>query len=410
MQLTKLLHVHKIMLFGILLFVVSFGDAIMSYVTPVLIEESLKDPFLVGIVISLSSLFGIFFDFYVGEKLSNKSYGFFIKWTIIIALLFPLIFLFLPRITVFFVLAMIVWSIYYELRNYSKYNFVHNFASKKEHTVAFSITNTCQWLAYAIGPLVAVYLLDKHINVPLVTATAVISMAALYYMVIAKHIKKVKTDDVFPYRHKSIKKEIKLLNILTRSIWPLLLFNFAIVLVDVSFWTTGILFAENLRVNNQLGGLFMTVYGLPALYVGFLVPVLFRHTGKKKHAYILGIATGVFVLVLGLVSNIFLILLAVLVLSTCVSTCVILLDSVFEDYVARLKDEGNDLISISSMSTNLSYTLGPIILGFIASNLNYEATFVFTGALLVVISFISLAFTPSKIRMPKRILTKILEH
>lgn len=410
MKLTKTLHMHKMLLFGALLFAVSFGDAIMSYVTPVLIEDSLKDPFLVGIVISLSSLFGIFFDFYVGERLSNKSYGFFIKWTILIALLFPLIFLFLPRITVFFVLAMIVWSIYYELRNYSKYNFVHNFVAKNEHTIAFSITNTFQWAAYALGPLAAVYLLDKHINVPLITAVAVILVSALYYTLISKHIRKPTLDELAVFRHKSVKKELKLLNVLVKSIWPLLLFNFAIVLVDVSFWTTGILFAEKLRATNQLGGLFMTAYGIPALYVGFLVPLMFKHTGKKKNAYILGIATGIFVLLLGLVTNTALILLAVLLLSTCVSSCVILLDAVFEDYVARLKDEGNDLISISSMSTNLSYTLGPIMLGFIASKVSYEATFVFTGVLLILVSIISLAFTPSKIRMPNRDLDNILNN
>ncbi len=410
MKIAKTLHMYKVLLFGVLLFAVSFGDAIMSYVTPVLIEDSLKDPFLVGIVISLSSFFGIFFDFYVGEKLSNKSYGFFIKWTITIALLFPLIFLFLPRITMFFVLAMIVWSIYYELRNYSKYNFVHNFVAKNEHTAAFSITNTFQWAAYALGPLVAVYLLDKHINIPLVTAASVILISALYYALISKHIHKGRHDKLAIFRHKSIRKELKILNILCKSIWPLLLFNFAIVLVDVSFWTTGILFAEKLRGTNQLGGLFMTAYGIPALYVGLIVPILFKHTGKKKNAYILGISTGIFVLLLGLMTNTVLILLAVLLLSTCVSACVILLDAVFEDYVARLKDEGNDLISISSMSTNLSYTLGPIILGFIASKVSYEATFIFTGVLLILTSFISLAFTPRKIRMPNRDIDNILNN
>jgi MFS family permease len=410
MKTTKTLHMHKILLFGALLFAVSFGDAIMSYVTPVLIEDSLKDPFLVGIVISLSSLFGIFFDFYVGDKLSNKNYNFFIKWTIIIAFLFPLIFLFLPRITVFFVLAMIVWSIYYELRNYSKYNFVHNFVAKNEHTLAFSLTNTFQWVAYALGPLTAVYLLDKHVNSPLITAASVILVAALYYALISKHIRKHNLDIPVVFRHKSIKKELKLLNVLIKSTWPLLLFNFAVVLVDVSFWTTGILFAETLRSNDALGGFFMTVYGIPALYVGFLVPLMFKHTGKKKNAYLLGITAGIFVLLLGLVTSTVIILLAVLLLSTCVSACVILLDAVFEDYVARLKDEGNDLISISSMSTNLSYTIGPIILGFIAGRFNYESTFVFTGTLLVIVSIISLAFTPPKIRMPNRDLDNILNN
>lgn len=408
MRTHHLLHLHKVVLFGVLLFFVSFGDALMSYVTPVLFEESLKDPFLVGLVISVSSLFGMFFDFYIGERLSNKKYTFFIKWTIIIALLFPIILLFLPRVIFIFILAMFVWSIYYELRNYSKYNFVHNFVSKKEHTTAFSITNTFQWMAYAIGPLCAVYLLDKHLNIPLIATIVIITMAGVYYTLIYKIINKTGMEEVLTYRHKSIRKELKLLKILTKAIWPLLVFNFSIILVDVSFWTTGILFAEKLRETNQLGGLFITVYGIPALYVGFLVPILFKHTGKKKHAFLLGILVGLFLLLLGILNNIYFILIAVLLLSTFGSMCVILLDSVFEDYVARLKEEGNDLISISSISTNLSFTLGPIIFGFIASRLNYEATFVFTGLLLISVSLIALAVTPTKIKMPIKDLNKVL--
>ena len=404
----KLSHFQKILLFGVLLFLISFGDAIMSYITPVLIEDSLKDPFLVGIVISLSSLFGIFFDFYVGENLSSKSYKFFIKWTILIAILFPLIFLTLPRILIFFVLAMIVWSIYYELRNYSKYNFVHNFVSKSEHTAAFSITNTFQWLAYAIGPLAAVYLIDMHMNIPLITAIGVILFAAIYYVLISRKIRKERSD-LESSKHKSIKKELKLLTLLIKKVWPLLIFNFAIVLVDVSFWTTGILYAEELRQTSMLGGLFMTVYGIPALYVGIAMPLLFKHTGKKKNSYLLGILTGTFVLTLGLFTDIILILLAVLLLSTFVSAVVILLDAVFEDYVSRLKEEGNDLISISSMSTNLSYTLGPIMLGFIASRFDFKATFIFTGFLLLIVSLVALVFTPRKIRMPNKDLNSILE-
>ncbi len=395
--------------FSVLMFLVSFGDAIMSYVTPVHIEESLKDPFLVGIILSLSSFFGIFFDIFVGEKLGSRTYRFFLVTTLFFAALFPLSFLLLPKISLSFIFAMVVWSIYYELRNYSKYNFVHNFVEVKSHTKAFSVINTFQWSAYMAGPLVAVYLLDRHVNSPFITVIGIVIAASVFYLLLNKKLTTKTHKGSVSLSKKSLVKELKILKILTKRTWPLLLFNFAVILLDVSFWTTGILYAEKLRAESYLGSFFMTVFGIPALFVGLLAPFALRSLGKKRAAFVFGILAGITLFLVGLSSNILVILGTVLLCSTFSGISIILIDAILEDFVSRLKAEGNDLVSANEISINLAYAIGPVVLGFISKYFNYEATFIFVGSFLVVVAITALLITPRKIKMPQKELSTIMD-
>jgi MFS family permease len=383
----------------------------MSYITPVILENNLKNPFYVGVILSISSFIGIFFDLYVSEKFGNKSYKFFIFWTILIAGLFPLSFMLLPRMTFFFILSMVIWSVYYELRGYSKFNFVHAVADVKNHTKAFSITNTFQWIAYMIGPLIAVYLLNKSESTAFTVCLVFISIAAWLYLVFAKISNKKAQNSVKLHGSKPIKVELRLLKLLTRTTAPILAFTVAVVLLDVTFWSTGILFAEELRNKQELGYLFMTVYGAPALFVGLIAPKFVGKYGKKKIAFLLGILAGLSLGLVGIADNIILILLAAFISSAVSGIVIILTDAVLEDYVARLKSSANELISINQIAINLAYAIGPIILGFISKEISYNATFVFSGMVLIIISLLALLITPRKIKMPqKSIATLIKEH
>ncbi len=392
-----------------MMFFVSLSDGIMSYVTPVILEESLSDPLLVGIVLSISSFFGIFFDFFVAERFRIKPYKFFIFWTIAVATLFPLSFLVLPKITISFIISMIIWSTYYELRGFSKYNFVHHFAEVKHHPKAFSITNTAQWLAYMIGPLIAVYLLNKSYDMPMFVCLGLIAVAGWFYLLFSKVVKKSRSGPLTVERSKSLKKEYKIFRLLFKTTAPLLAFNVVLVLLDVTFWSTGILYAEELRQQNQLGGLFMTIYGIPALFVGIIAPKIFGKYGKKRTSFALGILAGLSLTLVGVFGNIFLILGATLLAATFSGIIFILMDSVFEDYVVRLKSEGNDIVSINQITTNLAYAVGPIVLGFISKEAGYSATFVFSGILFMLVSVVVIAITPRKIKMPQKNITSILE-
>lgn len=399
----------SIYVFSIIIFFVSLSDGIMSYVTPVILENNLNNPFYVGIILSISSFIGILFDFYVSEKFGHKSYKFFIFWTILIAGLFPLSFLLLPRMTFFFILSMIIWSVYYELRGYSKYNFVHTVAEVKEHTKAFSITNTFQWIAYMIGPLIAVFLLSKGESTVFIVCLALIGIAAWLYLSFTKFAKHNAKHLHIELDSKPLKTEVKILTLLTRTTSPILAFTVAVVLLDVTFWSTGILFAEQLREQHELGYLFMTVYGAPALFIGLLAPKFVGKYGKKKISFILGIFAGISLAFVGIFNNIILILAAAFISSAISGVVIILTDAVIEDYVSRLKSNANELISVNQMAINLAYAIGPIMLGLISKQISYNATFIFSGGILILVSIMAIIITPRKIKMPQKVISSILE-
>src|SRR4030042_6772064 len=79
-----------LIIFSIIIFFISLGDGIMSYVTPIFIGNHVENPLWVGIVLSMSSFFGMFFDIFIGEKLSFKPFRFFLFGAIWGAVLFPL--------------------------------------------------------------------------------------------------------------------------------------------------------------------------------------------------------------------------------------------------------------------------------------------------------------------------------
>jgi hypothetical protein len=394
---------YPLTLFSSIIFFVCLGDAIMSYAIPVYFLQVLKDPFMTGLIISTSSFFGMFFDILVAKNLWKKSYGFFILWTIVFALLFPLILWFLPAHIGVFVISMIVWSVYYELRDFSKFNFIHSFVDSSKHVLSWSIVASFQATAYMIGPGLAVLLISKYGHFPFnITALAFLPSVLIFFVFMALYKKHNKTLAVTKPNPKSFYKEMKIIRTLGKRVWPLFMYTMAVTLIDVSFWVTGVLFAEQLRKTNELGGMFLIVYGIPSIYCGLLAGKFLKSSGKKHVAFILGISCGLGMMLIGTLQNIYLLLLMVLVVSTLYGLVTILLAAVFEDYVARLNMFGDDMVSISQSSKNFAYWIGPIALGLLAEFTGLQLTFSAVGVFIVVISMLALVLVPWKIKMPQK--------
>jgi len=72
----------------------------------------------------------------------------------------------------------------------------------------------------------------------------IVIMSGITYIVFEKnHSKKEKYQSESQIR--SLFKGLKIINIIAKRIWPLVLFTAALTLLDVSFWTIGVLYSEN---------------------------------------------------------------------------------------------------------------------------------------------------------------------
>lgn len=106
----------KVMMVSLVLFFVYLGDAMLSDWVPAYIQESVGKPWLMGLIISFSSMVGFVADLFLPQFLKKVS----VEKMIVLAIGSSLIFCGLllwstywPYVIIF-LMAMAVWGVYYE--------------------------------------------------------------------------------------------------------------------------------------------------------------------------------------------------------------------------------------------------------------------------------------------------------
>lgn len=406
----KQIRTPPLVLFSFVVFFISLHDGIISYITPVVLNSSFKNTLAVGSILSVSSFFGIFFNIFIAKYFHKKNYKFFASRMLFFALLVPVIYYLMPKTVLPFVLIMIIWSIYYELRNYSKYDFVNQFIESKRNAEAWSIMTMFQSTAYILGPIIAVLTIKQGLRLSLSASFIIVCAAVVIYCLFEKAYGKKEAKNIDTGSIRSVFKEMRIFKILARKVWPLVVFSFSLTLLDVSFWTIGVLYSEKLRTINEMGGFLLTFYCIPTVLVGIVAPKIYSSMGKKRTALISGLLAGLGLISLMFATNICLILGLVFVTASFSNISFILIFATFEDYITRLDGEGNNLVGINEISQNAAYAVGPIFLGFLSRNGNFRISFLVTGVMLSLVSILALSVIPRKIRMPHKELAKELEQ
>ncbi|NCS97183.1 MAG: MFS transporter [Candidatus Pacebacteria bacterium] len=395
--------------FAVISFLISFADAIMSYISPIFIEAQVSSTFIMGLIFAFSSVVGIICDIVFPKIFTNKSHFFFLKVTLLSAILFPTTFLFFPQHIMTLFLAMAIWGVYFELNMFSSFQFVNSYIHLSEHTKAWGILQAFHSGAYALGPLLAVHLLSSSFELGFTAVLFFLGIAlflTLFFRIVF----------INPHSHRNQKKELhkswisefKVWKILFKSVWPLLALQLIVSSVDASFWTIGALLMQSLSQESSLGSFLLTAYILPATFVGLFLTKLTLPIGKKKTALICSALAGVALGTYVLLHSVVVILVVTLLVSFFMGIAVPEMKATFEDYISRLKDDGNELIGLQGSSSSFAYVIGPIVATFLASIIGIKGAFSLLGISLAIISLGLLFVTPKKIRMPQRELNEIL--
>jgi MFS family permease len=391
----------KLLGFCAIMLVVYLADAIMSYTAPAFIEENVANPFLMGIIIASSSTVGIVADFLIGAKLRGRRSRFFVATALVFSISFPATFLLLPSSIPTFILAMAIWGIYYELMHFSNYHFIGEHSHASQHAMMWGVLSVARAAAYTFGPLVASTAVVYSVQLPFQIALLLASVsfvAVLGYMFVMRKHRVGQATEIDNGRN--LFAELKIWSLLGSKVWHLFAFLFALSLTDATFWTVGVLLSEELQNGTQ--GLLFVLYGIPALLFGGFIGYLARPFGKKRAAFISALLGGIFLIVMGVVQNEIAILTAVFVASSFLAISWPEVNATFEDYVSRLGKTGNEFIGLQSSIISLSYIVGPIIAGGIASLVGNQLAFAVVGGFLVLTSIFSLIIVPRKIHMPQK--------
>ena len=374
----------------------------MSYVSPVYIEAHVQNSTSMGLVISASSVIGILCDFIFARIFKQKSFIFFIWAAIICSALFPISFSLLPPSISIFMLGMAIWGVYYELLQFSDFNFIKQSLPLRSYSSGWGMLSSFKATAYFLGPLIAGLLLNTNYTYAFQGALVFTFTAGVILFFYSLKLPQTKTpidERITP--SVSWTNEIKIWITLVGKIWPVYIFIFLLYLIDSAFWTIGTLLSEQMRQQSPLGGFILPAYSLPTLFMGLIIGRIFPPTGKKRLSFLTASLAGVFIAAIGFITDPLWIVVSVFSASLLLSIAFPEIFAVFEDYVSRLGKLGNDMIGLQGSAISLAYIVGPVIAGAAATFIGNQLTFTLFGVLVAIYSLAAVFLTPKKIRLPQ---------
>jgi len=385
---------------GVILFFIFLGDAVLSYWTPNFLEDTLGSSFLMGIIMSFSSLVGLGSDLILPQIIRGITVNKLLVLSILASFLFSVFLInatYFPLVLIILA-AMAIWGIYYELLGFGQQQFVADSIPLKFRSATWGILGIFRSIAYFLGPILGGALLARGLRVPIYASIAFVFISVIVLMSAKKkHAREIQIDT----HEVSIFREFAHWKVLFVHVWPVVIVSLCIGLIDAVFWTVGAVWTEELADKSFLGSFILPSYMLPSIFVGFLVAKWQVFSGKKKLAEKLLLLSGVFLILLIFTDKVFIFLVLIFFSSVLLSIVYPLTDGVYSDIVARMGRERRHLIGLSQSTASLAYIAGPIVGGFLAGKIGEKETFVAIGLTITLVSFLLLKFTPRKLKLPQ---------
>lgn len=387
--------------FVFVIFVMTISDAVMSYITPIFLENHIENEMLLGIVFASSSAVGFLYDIYAGSYLKHKTHKFFLLSTAAVAILFPTFLLIDKGNIIYYLMAMAIWGIYYESKSFSQFNYIKRFVPKQSYPLAWGIIGNLASLAYLIGPIIASTLLVTSLELPLYFSLILFIFSLVLTIVFINSLNTRKKDNHKNLDREDVRAEFRVWKILSGKIWIVWIMWFLLWSVDAAFWSVGILLAEKLKETTNIATYLIPLYMLPKTFMGFTVAKLSKDAGKKYLAFVSSIIGGIALIFLGFGKDINTILTFVFIGSAAFSLSITALSATFEDYIQRLGKFGPELIGLEQTASSLGYVISPIVSFSIASVLTDQLVFSVIGGIVTLWAGIALILVPRKIKMPQ---------
>jgi len=379
----------------------------MSFIAPVILEHRLGAANM-GLILATSSMAGTVTDFLFAKIFGGRRASFFIKIMLALAAFFPISFLVYQSIPSF-IFAMIIWGVYFEAMIFSIYHTVHQTVPAKDHVWAWGTITTVRNIGWVAGPLLAGYLDGYNSSYPIIFSLASFSVAIFLFLFQKKNHPQIKVVSIKKRKSHGFIQELKIWFVCAKVFWPLLFLMLMFQIIDSTFFSIGPVFAEDLQGLSHLGGLFIAMYTVPSLIFGILTGYFARPWGKKRAAFLAGIVAGIGLIAMSQAGSVEWILATTFFASMGMAIIYPELSAVFEDFVARGKKAGNDIVGLTAVVSSISYIIGPIVNGFLAEKVGTQAVFGLWGWIIVIFSVIALFTVKRKLHLPQQELDTLLQ-
>ena len=396
----------RVVSLSVILFFIFLGDAILSFWVPNLLQESFNgNALLMGLVFSFSSVIGLLTDIAFPSLLKSFTVRKLIMWAGILGLSFLLILMLgaeVPNVSIF-LLAMAIWGVYYEFLGFGSQQFIADSVPLKLRPSGWAILGTFKNLAYFLGPILAGWLLMAG---RFALAGVVIAFIVTGIIIVTFVGKKHRRPISIEISEVNLWRELGHWKLLFAHVWPIVIISIFLGLIDVTYWTTGVVWMETLSKESFWGNFLLPAYQMPALFMGFVVARWGIYKGKKKMALRFLILASVFLIMLVFNMPVPLYIVSIFMSSIMLGVTYPLVDTVYSDIVARMGRERKHLVGLSNSTRSIAYIVGPAISGFITEFLGSKMTFVVIGAATLIVSIVLFFITPKKLKLPQEDIKK----
>lgn len=392
-------------IFFLSFFLIIIADGTMSYVFPIVVEDSLSSNTLMGIIMALSSITGLICDFIFPSLISRKNWKQLLIACVLMALLFPVLSSFgeLFNLVGFFVLASIVWGVYYEFLAFSQQNYIIESNKGKNFSKDWGLLAVLISMMEVIAPILGSTLLVAG---GLAYPVAVLLMLSVALVILMLQETKSEEDiEIKSVSRELVKliKEFRMWDLLYGKVWQVLLVSFVLQSVFATYWTFGGLFGQQLVGEDGMDWIVIVLYAIPSLIASLLLTKFMIKKNKKKLTQIFLIFGGLILTMLIFArESVYLTGLLILLSSLMFAFAYPLNNAVFSDLGARLGKEKNHLFGMMNAIGSLAFIVIPIALGILSDSYGYIYVFAFTGAFSMIAGIVLIIKTPRKIRLPQK--------
>lgn len=382
------------------MFFILLSDAILSDFVPGYIQGITGSAAKMGWIMAVSSMVGIVMDLLFPQLLRRAGVKQLAGMAIVGALVFILSLWGSTRVLpiMLVLIGMAAWGVYYELDSFMTKQFVAKVAPTHARGMVWGVVGTFRNLAYLVGPIIGAMIVGLGDSKVIVSAGMILLLAYSLFALIKLPENEQLEEDIHGV---SIVTEMKHWWTLARVTWPVLAMSLLIGLVDAVFWTTGTVVNDVLAKTNRYGGLFLSAYMLPSLFVRLAVAKWGIYKGKKHWSAIMLLIGGVVLAGITISQRIEWILGVVLISSIFMGLAWPLIDATYTDFTVRMGRGRKHMIGISSSVLSLAYVVGPIVGGMMAEKVGELESFGWLGVMVASIALLLLITMPRKIRLPE---------
>lgn len=380
-------------------------EGIVAYTAPLLILQNGLSRSSMGIIMASGPIFGALFDLGLTHYLKNHHYRRMFLFMLILSVFYPIL-LFSASSFWLFVLAMALWGLFYDLKNFGRFDFVARRSKSVERSSSFGVIGAFSSIGYIFAPLIASLTITGLIgwNTAFAAFVFLVIAVCFYFALLAV----TKRDKSWQSEENS---DVKKNFILELSLWtkigiaisPILLLTLLLNVVDAVFWTLGPIISQGFNQLGHFGGLILTAYQLPIILVGWFIGSFTSRFGKKRTAFLaFGAGSAVLTLV-GLLSSPWLVLVTVFIASTFFAIAWPSINGAYADYLAESPSIRGDIEGVEDFFSNSGYVIGPLFAGFASEVIGNLQTFTALGIFGLICTFILMRLTPRKINLEKAI-------